>query len=270
LEDGSAGASSSKEQVSRRMQVTTEQIVEGIRKLGVRPGDLLLAHSSLKSFGTVEGGADAVADALVRSVSPGGSVFVPTFNFAKLPWDRATTPSLTGAITEAFRNRPDARRSDHPTHAVAGIGPLAHDILADHEQHHPFGDDSPLWRLWQRNAWVLLIGCRHNSSSMIHVAEERAGVPYLNRTRTQKIVTPDGLRDVTLRRPNCSNSFNRIDAPLRAKGQIIDGDLGPSHLMLMRSQDIVTTAIDMLRDDPYALLCDAGTCPVCDEARTIR
>ena len=54
---------------------------------------------------------------------------------------------------------------------------------------------------------------------MIHVAEEIAGVPYLNRTRTQKVVTPQGFREVTLRRPNCSNSFNRIDAPL-GKGEI--------------------------------------------------
>jgi aminoglycoside 3-N-acetyltransferase len=250
--------------------VMVEQIVEGIRNLGVRPGDLLLVHSSLKSFGTVEGGADAVAEALTRVVSPGGSVFVPTFNFAKLPWDRQTTSSLTGAITEAFRKQPQAVRSDHPTHAVAGVGPLAQEILANHEKHHPFGENSPLWRLWRRNAWVLLIGCGHVSSSMIHVAEEVAGVPYLERTRSQKVVTPDGFREVALRRPNCSNSFIRIDAPLRAMNQIIDGDIGPSHLMLMRSHDIVSTAVEMLRADPYAFLCDPGTCPVCDEARTIR
>ncbi len=252
------------------MSITTDQIVEGIRALGVRPGDLLLAHTSLKSFGEVEGGAAGVADALVQSVLPGGTVFVPTFNFSQVPWDRNATPSLTGAITEAFRKRPDALRSDHPTHAVAGIGPLAGEILADHDKHHPFGEESPLWRLWKRNAWVLLIGCRHNSSSMIHVAEEVVGVPYLNRTRTQKVITPHGTKEVTLRRPNCSKSFNRVDAPLRGSSKIIDGTIGPSKVMLMRSQDIVTVASEMLRRDPMALLCDAGTCEVCDEARTYR
>jgi aminoglycoside 3-N-acetyltransferase len=250
------------------VSVTADQIAKGIRSLGVHSGDLLLAHSSLKTFGAVEGGADAVAEALVRVVSPDGTVFVPTFNFSQVPWDRDATPSLTGAITEAFRKRADALRSDHSTHAVAGVGPLAAEILADHEKHHPFGEDSPLWRLWQRNSWVLLIGCRHNSSSMLHVAEERAGVPYLQRTRTQKIVTPGGFREVTLRRPNCSKSFNRIDGPLRAVGKMIDGTIGPSQLMLMRAADIVSTASEMLRRDPTAFLCDAGTCAVCDEART--
>lgn len=251
------------------MQVTPDIVMRGIRALGVRPGDLLLVHSSLRSLGHVEGGASAVADALVQSISPGGTVFVPTFNFAKLPWDRAATASLTGAITEAFRHLPGALRSDHPTHAVTAVGPDAEAILSGHRQNHSFGKDSPLWRLWQRNAWVLLIGCNHRSSSMIHVAEERVGVPYLNRTRTQQIVTPNGLREVTLRRPNCSNGFNKLDQPLRAGSKIIDGAIGPARVMLMRSGDILDTASEMLRQDPTALLCDAGTCPVCDEARTM-
>ena len=248
--------------------VTTDQIVEGLHALGIRPGDLLLVHSSLKSFGEVEGGAGAVAEALVRAVSPGGTVFVPTFNFSQVPWDRLAPPSLTGAITEAFRKRSDAERSDHATHAVTGVGPIAREILADHDKHHPFGEESPLWRLWKRNAGVLLIGCRHNSSSMIHVAEEVVGVPYLKRTRTQKIITPHGTHEITLRRPNCSKSFYRIDAPLRAAGKIVDGTIGPSKLMLMRADDIINVASEMLRRDPTALLCDAGTCEACDEART--
>jgi aminoglycoside 3-N-acetyltransferase len=53
-------------------------IVDGLRNLGVRPGDKLLVHSSLSSFGHVEGGAEAVIDALIEAVSPGGTVLVPT------------------------------------------------------------------------------------------------------------------------------------------------------------------------------------------------
>ena len=49
--------------------VTEQDIVAGIRSLGVQPGDLVLAHTSLKSFGRVEGGAVTVAKALIESVS---------------------------------------------------------------------------------------------------------------------------------------------------------------------------------------------------------
>src|SRR5688500_962738 len=112
----------------RPMTVTAHHIVDAIRELGVRPGDLLLVHSSLSSFGRVTGGAPAVARALVDVVSPGGTVFVPTFNYGQLPFDPATTPSLTGAITESFRALPGAVRSLQPTHPVAAIGPEAQSI----------------------------------------------------------------------------------------------------------------------------------------------
>jgi aminoglycoside 3-N-acetyltransferase len=42
--------------------VTQEEIKQGLRKLGLRRGDVVGVHSSLSSFGYVEGGADAVIE----------------------------------------------------------------------------------------------------------------------------------------------------------------------------------------------------------------
>src|SRR4051812_40387727 len=98
--------------------VTRNDIAAALRSLGVRAGDLLLAHTSLSRFGYVDGGAGTVANALIDAVSPGGTAFVPTFNYATLPYDPATTQSLTGAITEAFWRLPGAIRSTQPTHPV--------------------------------------------------------------------------------------------------------------------------------------------------------
>ncbi|NCQ27312.1 MAG: aminoglycoside N(3)-acetyltransferase, partial [Armatimonadetes bacterium] len=44
--------------------VTTAEIVEGLRRLGVERGMKLMVHSSLRSFGHVDGGAEAVIAAL--------------------------------------------------------------------------------------------------------------------------------------------------------------------------------------------------------------
>src|SRR5262245_5369637 len=136
-------------------------IVAGIRRLGVHSGDLLVAHSSLKSFGRVEGGAGTVAKALADSVGPGGTVFVPVFNYDVHPFDVNLAASVVGAVTEAFRKLPQALRSLHPTHSWAAVGPRAQDVLDGHDRTDPFGEGSPLWKLWRRNAWVLLIGCDH-------------------------------------------------------------------------------------------------------------
>jgi aminoglycoside 3-N-acetyltransferase len=251
------------------MSVTRHHIADGIRAMGVGAGDLLVVHSSLSSFGHVEGGANAAAKALVDAVSPGGTVFVPTFNYGELPYDPTTTRSLTGAITEAFRHLPGVIRSGHPTHSWAGIGPHAADILRRHKDAHAFARGSPLWRLWEHNAWVLLIGCGHESNSTIHVAEELLHLPFLKRTRPASIIRDGGVIGVTVRRPGCSDSFNRIDPPLRARGVVIDGCIGEARLMLMRSRDLVEAACELMRADPGALLCQPGRCVTCDEARAM-
>jgi aminoglycoside 3-N-acetyltransferase len=250
--------------------ITQQQITSDITAMGVRPGDLLLVHSSLKSLGQVIGGAEAAARALVDVVGPTGTVFVPTFNFAKFPWDVKTTPSAVGAITEAFRHLPSAKRSLQSTHPVSAIGPRADEILADHEKTHPFAVNSPLGKLWKLNAWVLLLGCGHRSSSMIHIAEEAEDVPYLYRVRQQTLLLPDGTsKQIDVRRPGVSNGFYKIDGPLRSAGKILDGKVGQADSMLMCAADIVETARQMLRKDLTALLCDDPMCEVCMDSRRL-
>ncbi len=248
---------------------TQQQIADTLCALGVRPGDLLIAHSSLKSFGHVIGGATPVAQALVDAVSPGGTAFLPTFNYGRDPYDPATAPSYDGAITEAFRKLPGAIRSLHPTHPLAGIGPSAAEILEGHDNMHPFGKNSPLWKLWELDAWVALLGVDHRASSMVHVAEEFIGVPYLNRTRIARIVRNGKIEEVTVRRPGCDFAFNRIDPILRKRGRIFEKRVGNSRLALMRSTDVVEAAAVLLRENPAALLCDLPDDGVCDQARRL-
>jgi len=253
--------------------VTRSDITSAVRSLGVCAGDLLLAHTSLSSLGHVPGAAPEAARALLDAVSPGGTVFVPTFTYDRSAFDPATSPSLVGAITEAIRQSPAAVRSDHPTHSLAGLGPAAAGILAGHAGHDPFGPGSPLWRLYERDAWVLLLGCDHRANSMIHVGEELVGpdlVPYLTRTRTARVRTPNGGEaEVTVRRPGCSAGFNAVAAPLLAEGKVRQGHAGSAPLLLTRGSDVVHTTAALLRNDPAALLCHRPDCDRCAEARRI-
>ncbi|MBI4640625.1 MAG: AAC(3) family N-acetyltransferase [Candidatus Tectomicrobia bacterium] len=57
--------------------VTAQDIREAVRDLGVS-GRPLCVHSSLRSFGWVEGGASAVVEGLL---SEGCTVMVPTFSY---------------------------------------------------------------------------------------------------------------------------------------------------------------------------------------------
>lgn len=62
--------------------ITKQEIISGLQSLGIRPGMELEVHSSLKSFGYVEGGALAVIDALKETVSSNGSIFMPSLRLS--------------------------------------------------------------------------------------------------------------------------------------------------------------------------------------------
>ena len=48
------------------MVVTERDIIAALNDVGIRRGDVVIVHSSLKSMGYVEGGADTVIDALLK------------------------------------------------------------------------------------------------------------------------------------------------------------------------------------------------------------
>ena len=51
-----------------------------LRRLGVEAGDILFVHSSFKSLGPVEGGAESVIQALEDALGPEGLLLMPSFN----------------------------------------------------------------------------------------------------------------------------------------------------------------------------------------------
>jgi aminoglycoside 3-N-acetyltransferase len=167
--------------------VTAAQILKGLYSLGIKPGFKILVHSSLSSFGHVEGGADSVIDALIESVSPGGTILVPTFtgserlsrNFPPV-FHPNESSCWTGTIPETFRKRPNAIRSVHPTHSVAAIGSDAEKLTNQHiESITPCDRVSPFGKLASlEDSFVLLIGVSHESSTMFHHIEEIAGCSY--------------------------------------------------------------------------------------------
>ena len=65
------------------MEVTKSDIIKGLLDLGVKAGDEIEVHSSLSSFGYVEGGAETVISALKDIVGKQGSIFMPALRLSK-------------------------------------------------------------------------------------------------------------------------------------------------------------------------------------------
>jgi aminoglycoside 3-N-acetyltransferase len=248
--------------------IRREDIVRGLRALGLSEGADVLVHSSLSSFGFVQGGTDAVIDALLQTVGAQGTVLVPTLtgsealNAQNPPYfDPRRTPSWTGRIPETFRRRPDALRSLHPTHSVAAIGARAHDLTVGHEYAiTPCGPDSPYGRLAASGGYILLLGVTHSANTTFHHVEESVGVPYhMQRGLVAARILREGREETVhlmLHRYGPRRHFERMEPLLRERGIQRDGAIGQSHVRLIDARRMVCLTRQALLQDPTLLLAD--------------
>jgi len=169
--------------------VTRESLTKDLITAGIKMGDVLMVHSSLSSIGYIEGGAGAFVDACFDVIGPEGTLVMPAFahgTFSKIyldtnpVFDLLNSPSKAGAITEALRTRKNSERSFHPTDAVTANGPLAHYFVKDHYgQLTPYNQNSPYYRLAEKNARILNVGVPLSTScTNLHLLEDAVAFKY--------------------------------------------------------------------------------------------
>ncbi|MEA2682463.1 MAG: aminoglycoside 3-N-acetyltransferase [Chloroflexota bacterium] len=176
---------------------TGASILRDIRALGVTEGSILVVHSSLSKLGWIAGGPHAVVLALLDAVGPGGTLVMPTHSSLSDPalwknppvpeswwrvireetpaFDPLLTPSrYMGAIVETFRHVPGVTRSYHPSVSFAAVGLAAAQVLDNHQLADGLGEGSPLARLYELDASILLLGVGHHNNTSLHLADYRA------------------------------------------------------------------------------------------------
>ena len=159
-----------------------DELVTGFQQLGLSDEDVLMVHSSYKSLGGVDGGAETVIDALREIVGTKGTVLFPTFNFQSWTethyYDIQETYSNMGVITELARLRPDAVRTPHPIYSFAVLGAQKKEF-ADCNDSEAYGKNSVFGLFHKLNGMILSIGLHFNSTfSMHHYVEYHTGCDY--------------------------------------------------------------------------------------------
>ena len=257
------------------VKVTRCDVTVAAREVGIKPGDTVMFHSSLSSMGAVIGGPDTVIEGFLYAVGPAGTVAVPTLcRWApeEQPrafdlWSPVTSPSYVGAISEAFRKRPDAVRSDNATHSVAAVGAKAEELTRNHGgdglRPGPFGPrafarESPWQRFYQWDAAYCFIGVNFTVNTMVHFVETL----LVGRALARAKPAIRGRAEQALRgwlKPGVWPQVEIKDRELyeemlARKGLVKYSNLGSATLRCARARTMVDRWLALLEQDPQRWL----------------
>ena len=246
------------------MRHVAADLTVDLQRLGLPAGCLVMVHSSLRSIGTVVGGASAVVDALLDAIGAEGTLVVPTFTGQfrddGFVYDPAETPCTTGAIPNATFRRPEATRTNHIVQTLAAIGPLQDQItLAG-------GDDGwdaqPVMKaIFDLDGWFLLLGVPYQNLTAGHFLEQELGTHRRPRSIEGRMRRADGAV-VRIRSkvfgpdpnfpgmPERSYDFNRLGEGLESSDLVHRGPVGYAVARLFRARDLEQVARSMFAADP--------------------
>jgi len=191
-------------------------LANDLQALGLRAGDGVMVHSSLRAIGEVAGGPDQVHLAIKDVVTDEGTLVMyascPRYVdevgrgnltaeqeaevLATLPvFDALTARSArdNGALVECFRTWPGSRVNNHPARFVAW-GRHADHLFITQPWDMAFGKDSALDRFTQLDGRILLLGSDHDAVTYLHYAEHIGDFPGKRIARFKVPVLENGKR----------------------------------------------------------------------------
>jgi aminoglycoside 3-N-acetyltransferase len=252
-----------------------------IRELGLS-GRAVCAHSSLRSFGDLEGGADAFVEAFL---SEHCTLLVPSFSWSfcvappegmrplrnAFDYERGFTSPVRastytpdtdaidddmGAIPRAVVRRPDRIRGAHPLCSFAAVGTEAGAII---ERQAPLGVFAPLAALADREGFVLLAGVGLPNMTLIHLAERRAGrQPF---RRWAKMASGEVIEAAS---GGCGAGFDALEpilAPITRERKV-----GDSRWRVFPARETVEIAARAIAENPQVTRCADPSCLLCADA----
>ena len=190
------------------MRYRKSDLQEQLKTMGLKCTDAIMVHSSMKSMGEVEGGAETVLDAFIEYFSE-GLFMTPAHTWKQMSeeynlFDPETEPACVGIIPNLLLKRPGVVRSLHPTHSMAVIGKGAAEYVQGEEFVNTPCAPGGCWdRLRKVHAKILLIGVTHARNTFIHSVEEVFDVPerFTKHPVDFRIKMPDGsIKDVSMYR----------------------------------------------------------------------
>lgn len=243
------------------MQKLTEaDLIKAFTDIGIKQGTELEVHSSLSSFGYVEGGAETVISALKKCCGENGSIFMPALRLSKnleltekdkslgitakikiLPPDCPKT--AMGIIADTFRNMPDTKTGGGVMR-ISGWGKNSDKAVTG-------GLD---WVI-NNGGMALLLGVDIYKLTAMHYAEDilpkEISDIFAPSEETNKMYPPEKWI-IEAGEPPVKAWYTIQDMAYR-NGFIKDGCIGKCKYMFFRISDVVSLYRRELLNDPFKL-----------------
>jgi len=240
--------------------VTQRDIEDGLQKLGISRGDAVEVHSSLSSFGYVQGGASTVIDALMNVVGEDGALVMSAYPVSRaLPlieeekargvtWrvrflkDDSEERTGMGVIADEFRRRSGTVLGKNPGRVCA------------------WGRDAELHskgykHLLNIDGWALLLGVDINRCSSIHLAGVDIPDKILEIFKIPEDIKRDYPADVWAigYGETPGDPWMKAWEEAKRKGLIRERRIGNAECKLFKAKAFIGIYEDFLRTDPFGL-----------------
>ena len=257
------------------MVYTKNDILNQLEEMKVPKDSIIILHSSLKAVGKVEGGAEALLEALTEHITAeGGLLCIPAHTWHNLgkeiTLDMEAGDHCLGALTTVALNSKKGIRSENPIHSLVVFGDRkrAEEFIKD----EPFlktstGKDSCHGKLYSKKGYVLLMGVAQNRNTYLHAVAEILNLPDRMAKSPLKatVKRADGEiinREMTLYScsftGDISQRFIKYDTAFRYHRCITDGFIGNAPTMLCDARKMKETVelifknsggVDPLKDE---------------------
>ena len=259
---------------------TCESLAIEIKNLGVSSGDTVLVHSSYKSLGKMERGAETIVRALQEVITYQGLLLMPSFNLTKEgelkvhptsgvlytghtrdeTWDIEKSKSTVGWITEYFRQLPATYRSDNYSHSIGGWGRDSIPFLCGHMSNREpispwdrepwgrtYGRDSPFYRAYEQSGKIMMLGdIPWSSCTYIHFIETL----YWNIL----LESDDSARYPKMNLDNVGRFWMDISKKGDLDQFMNTGSVGDANCKLFQIRKFVDTVLESVKENPDRFL----------------
>jgi aminoglycoside 3-N-acetyltransferase len=241
----------------------------------------IIAHASLKKFGTIRGAAKTVIQAMLASFN---GINIPVFTYKTMITPEVGPPNngitygssrdlnkmaepfhldmppdkMMGSLPLALFHEKGMLRTSHPILSFAGL--RLDEILLTQTLFDPL---APIRALAEKDGWVVLINVDHSVNTSIHYGEKLAGRGGFVRWALTpgRIVECPGF-------PGDSSGFNTVEEYIAPNTRRVEVSKN-AFIQALPLKRLIDVTVELIKKDPLALLCQLSDCERCNTIRGI-